>query len=208
MNSKLASTISYVFHPLLVTTYLFAMLVYLFPQLVYTIKEDFKFQFIVTVFILTFILPGLCSLILVKTGWSSSIHMERKEDRVYPFLFTIVLYSIATYMFYSIFKSDIYFSIIIGFITLSMTFVALITLWWKISAHASAMGGLIAFYIVSSYLNAQQFDLNLCLTLIFIAGITISSRLALNSHNLQQVVAGFLLGLLTGLSSLFILIQI
>ena len=98
-----------------------------------------------------------------------------------------------------------FFAIILGVIALNMLLVGLISLKWKISAHASGVGGLLAFYVVASHLNAVPYDLNLCLMLITIAGLTVSARLALNSHNLMQVVAGFLLGLFTGLSSLIFL---
>ena len=205
MNQKIASIISYIFHPLVITTYIFGILLYGFPQLIYTVKDEYSVQFLLIIFILTFILPALLSLILVKTEWVSSIEMESKEDRTLPFVFTITIYMMVTYIFYRTFKTDVYFSVILGFITLNMIIVAITTLWWKISAHASGVGGLLSFYIVSSFLNAQQYNLVLCLILIIIAGLTSSSRLALNSHNLTQVVAGFFLGLLTGVSSLIIL---
>ena len=174
-------------------------------MLVYVIRDEFKLHFVLSIFVLTFIVPGFIALVLTKLGFSSSLKMEKLEDRHYPFLFTILIYGVNSFLFYRMFQSDLFFAIILGFITLNMLLVGLISLKWKISAHASGVGGLLAFYIVSSIFNASTFDLYLCIAILLIAGITISSRLNLNSHDFNQVVAGFLLGLLTGLSCLLIL---
>ena len=205
MHKILASILSYLFHPLVLTTYIFGLLLFIYPELVYAIREEFKIHFVGSIFIMTFIVPGLSAVVLWKSGVISSLKMETKEERKFPFLFTFLIYAVDTYFFSRIFQRDMFFAVILGFIAITMLLVALISVKWKISAHAAGLGGLWAFYIVASTLNTMQFDMNLCLAIIIITGLTISARLALNSHNLLQVVAGFLLGLLTGLSSLLIL---
>lgn len=205
MNKNLAAIISYFFHPLVITTYIFAILLYKFPQLVYAIQSEFKLELVFAVFLMTFIIPAFMTFILLKTGFIESLTMQKLSDRKYPFLFTFLIYAVDTTFFYRIFTADLFFAIILGFISISVLLVGLISLRWKISAHATGIGGLISFYLVASTLNAYQFDLTLFISLIFIAGFTISARLALNSHNFSQVVGGFLLGLLTGLSCFFIL---
>lgn len=204
MSKIISSIISYFFHPLVITTYIFGLLLFQYPQLVYSIREDFKLHFLGSIFVMTFLVPGLIAFMLTKLGYVSSLKMEKLEDRMFPFLFTTLVYSVDAFLFYKIFKSDLLLTIILGFILLNMLFIGLISLKWKISAHASGVGGLLAFYILASYLNANQFDMYLCISIVLIAGSTISARLFLNSHNIAQVVAGFLLGLLTGLACFFL----
>jgi len=205
MNKTLSNILSYLFHPLVLTTYIFGLLLFQFPELVYAIREEFKPHFVGSIFIMTFIVPTLSSFVLLKIGVISSMKMPTIQDRKYPFLFAFLIYAVDTFFFYRIFQRDMFFAIILGFIALTMLLVTLISLRWKISAHAAGLGGMWAFYIIASTLNTMQFNLELCLAIIIITGLTISARLALNSHNLMQVVAGFLLGLLTGLSSLIML---
>lgn len=206
MPKILASILSYLFHPLVLTTYIFGLLLFQFPELVYAIREEFKIHFVGSIFIMTFIVPGLSAFVLWKTGSISSLKMETIKERRYPFLFTFLIYAVDTFFFYKIFQRDMFFAVILGFVAITMLLVAIISLKWKISAHAAGLGGLVAFYIIASLLNTMQFDMVLCIAILIISGLTISARLALNSHNLMQVVAGFLLGLFTGLSSLLFLL--
>jgi membrane-associated phospholipid phosphatase len=70
---------------------------------------------------------------------------------------------------------------------------AIVNLFWKISTHTAAIGGvagaLIAFSGTFSY-NPVWW---LCI-IIIVAGILGTSRMILRQHSLSQVVAGFLLG--------------
>lgn len=205
MNRYLASILSYVFHPLVITTYIFGLLLFKYPELVYAIREEYKLHFVVSIFVMTFVMPTIISFLLLQLGVISSMKMPTIQDRKYPLLMAFLIYAINAYLFFKMFQSDLLFALILGFIAINMLIVAIISLKWKISAHASGVGGLLAFYIVVSILHANQFDLYLCISILLIAGLTISARLELNSHNFPQVVAGFLLGLFTGLSCLLII---
>ena len=70
---------------------------------------------------------------------------------------------------------------------------AFVNLFWKISTHTAAIGGvagaLIAFSGIFSY-NPVWW---LCI-IIIVAGLLGTSRMILRQHSLSQVVAGFLLG--------------
>ena len=64
--------------------------------------------------------------------------------------------------------------------------------WWKISAHAAGMGGLVAlmFRIIASHY--ALYNLNVWLSvMIIVAGMVMTSRVYLKRHTLWQVLAGF-----------------
>jgi membrane-associated phospholipid phosphatase len=71
----------------------------------------------------------------------------------------------------------------------------IVSLRWKISAHAAAIGGLIGGFLALSFrLNENPF---LILSgLIIIAGMVGTARLILEKHTNWQVYTGFLLGFL------------
>jgi len=202
VQEKVAKIISYIFHPLLMTTFIFTLLLYFFPNMVYSIRNEFRWQFIIAVFLITFIIPGISSLMLKRTGYVSSLQMPDRAERKWPFIFTIFIYIIDSFFFYKTFQQDSFFVLIIALVTFNMIVLAIISLWWKISIHGAGVGGLLIFYLVCSFLSHSPLNLFLLIAIIMISGAVMSARLLLNSHTLSQVVVGFCVGLSTGLLSL------
>ena len=70
---------------------------------------------------------------------------------------------------------------------------ALINVWWKISTHTAAIGGVAG----GLFIFGEYFGFNpvwwLCLVFI-LAGILGSSRMILRQHTLAQVLLGFIVG--------------
>ena len=71
---------------------------------------------------------------------------------------------------------------------------AIINLWWKISTHSAAIGGVTGAFVAF----AAIFNFNpvwwICL-LLLLAGMVGTSRIILRQHTLEQVVAGYLIGI-------------
>lgn len=71
---------------------------------------------------------------------------------------------------------------------------AFINIWWKISTHTAAIGGVagaLLAYSISFSFNPIWW---LCLVLI-LAGMVGTARMILRQHSLSQVVTGFFIGL-------------
>ena len=71
---------------------------------------------------------------------------------------------------------------------------AVINVWWKISTHTAAIGGVTGSLIAFSLLLSFDPMWWLCLTLV-VSGMVGSSRMILRQHSLEQVTSGFFLGL-------------
>jgi membrane-associated phospholipid phosphatase len=71
---------------------------------------------------------------------------------------------------------------------------AIINVWWKISTHTAAIGGVAG----ALFVFAEYFGFNpvwwFCLVFI-LAGVLGSARMILRQHTLGQVVGGFLIGM-------------
>ena len=81
---------------------------------------------------------------------------------------------------------------------------ALINVWWKISEHTAAIGGMGgALFAFAEYLG---FNPVWWLCLIFIvAGLVGTSRMILRQHSLSQVVGGFWVGFVSAALAIFLL---
>lgn len=125
-------------------------------------------------------------------GWTL-IELGKKERRVVPYLLSIVSYFVCYYVMHR-FNIPHFMSNILMVALVIQILCALINVWWKISTHTAAIGG------VTGALQAFSmiFGFNpigwLCVVII-LAGMVGTSRMILRQHSLRQVCYGFLLGL-------------
>ncbi|MDD5571701.1 MAG: hypothetical protein PHD97_11190 [Bacteroidales bacterium] len=193
MEFRVAKVISYLFHPLLMPTVCLFLALYINSYISFTLKPEGKSIIILMVFILTFLLPSVIILFLIKRGVVKNIEMDNLQDRILPYLITAVFY----YTSYRILKNFnlpyIIRNIFLG-ATMSVIIALLINIKWKISAHMVGIGGLTGFIIVLSQHTGINLNLYLIIS-VLLSGLIGFSRLKLNAHNPSQVYTGFLAGL-------------
>ena len=97
----LSRIISYVFHPLLLTTYLFSLFSIALPAGLDPLQDDGHWSFVLLIFCVTFLLPALNIGIFKTFGSIKSLAMEERQERIIPFSFITILYCVVTYLFYS-----------------------------------------------------------------------------------------------------------
>lgn len=91
-------------------------------------------------------------------------------------------------------------------ISIAVLMTAFISIFWKISAHAIALGAsLMIFLLVYTIIPNPDFIYVIIGTLL-ISGITLSSRLYLNGHTPGQVYAGYVLGMVISSIGLYFLV--
>lgn len=197
MINKVASIISYVLHPLLMSTYLFMILVLIAPHAILPIGFGLSGSIVLVslIFITTFIIPVLSLFILKMSGSISSFSLEKREERLTPMVYTGVMYAVTTYLFTTKVELGEMISVFLGISTLLILLTVLITTVWKISLHAIGIGGLVGFMIGLNQ-RSSFFHFELILPGLFIlAALVLSARLKLNAHSPNQVYAGFVLGI-------------
>jgi membrane-associated phospholipid phosphatase len=142
------------------------------------------------VFLFTAIIPFLSIGILYKFKKISSLTLDKPSDRQLPYLITLLSYIVLVIYFVTPINP---FSQYMFVAIVCLMLVMLINIVWKISAHMTAIGGLIAMIMFESY----QFSLNpyvVISILFFIAGLVAYARVYLKSHTILQTLVGFLLG--------------
>jgi hypothetical protein len=202
VNLALARFLSVLFHPLLLPTYLFAIILYLLPESVITFPVESRWMLLALIFVMTFLIPGLGTYAMFRFGMVQSMQLQDRLQRRLPFLFTTVCYAAITYIFRreSYFGELFYF--LMALITLSVLVTYLVSLYWKISAHSVGIGGGLGILILLNSLIPDSPLFYLVIVWLLVSGAVMSARLALNEHTPAQVYAGLLTGLAVGSSLL------
>lgn len=152
----------------------------------------YKLVMLAMVYLLTVVAPSLLiHLYRLCQGWTSH-ELGRKERRLVPYIISIVCY-FACFFWMEYRNTPRVISIIVVVALTIQMICALINIWWKISTHTAAIGGVAGGLI--SYSIAFSFNPLwwLCFVLI-LAGAVGTARMILRQHSLSQVVGGFLVG--------------
>jgi len=152
----------------------------------------FKLQVLTLVYLFTILLPSVLIHIYRRyQGWNL-IELGHKESRMVPYVISILCYFFCIYMMDMLHIPKFMSSILSAALFIQVV-CALINVWWKISTHMAAIGGVAG----ALFIFGEFFGFNpvwwLCLVFI-LAGLLGTSRMILRQHSLLQVVVGFLVG--------------
>ncbi|EAZ80363.1 hypothetical protein ALPR1_05555 [Algoriphagus machipongonensis] len=185
--------LSVVFQPLLIPTLVFGLLLYLVPEAT-SVPEVFKGNILLLVVLSTLAIPMVTIFGLRLSGTLKSIHMEDIKDRVIPFIITTFYFLLTTYFLRDKSEIDPVLWQSLGLISLTILGLTLVTFWWKMSAHMTGFGGLVATVVVLGMKFPTFTPLYPLLLAIFLSGIVGSSRLYLNAHKPIETYVGFVYG--------------
>lgn len=162
----------------------------------------YKIEVVALVYFFTVLMPTFMIYIYRKCQRWSLIELGRRERRAVPYLISIVCYFSCIYLMQRLYIPRFMGSIVVAALIVQIV-CAIINNWWKISTHTAAIGGvggaLLAFAEIFGY-NPIGW---LCV-IILVAGLLGSSRMILRQHSLQQVLAGFGVGLLCAWGTILI----
>ena len=183
---KIGIILSYLIHPMVISFVTFLYLIYYSNILI----EDKNLIFILC-FTFSTISPIATFYFLKKNNLISDLDASKKEERLLPMAFGALFF-------------------LLGFVTLRMLNVQLlvqgimfcgminvilawlITNYWKISIHAITLSSSITIFWIFGYQNI--------LIIILILFILIIGRLLAQAHDLNQIMAGIFLGIISTLT--------
>ena len=126
-------------------------------------------------------------------GWTP-IQLGVRERRMVPYVISILCYFTCFYIMSLSRTPHTITSILIAALAVQML-CAMTNVWWKVSTHSAAIGGvaggLLSFSLIFNF-NPVWW---LCLV-ILLGGMVGTSRMILRQHTLPQVVVGFFVGML------------
>ena len=189
MNSRLlASIISFIFHPMLISLAAFSLLIYSSNP----IPENAN-SILAICFVFSNLIPIATVLILKKRGIISDLDASQKEQRIFPLTLGIIYSGIAFLILTYMQANPLVRGLMFCYMTNTIITI-LITRYWKISIHAIGVGGPIAVLWLAEF----QYPIPALLILIAVS----YSRVILKAHTILQAVAGALLGLVLTYSQL------
>lgn len=157
----------------------------------------YKLPMLLTVYISTILMPSLLIHLYRRfQGWTSK-ELGRKERRIVPYLISILCYFGCFFLMEYRNTPRVISIILVAALVIQMV-CALINVWWKISTHTAAIGGVAGGLV--GYSIAFSFNPIWWLAfVILLAGMVGTARMILRQHTLAQVVAGFLVGVVCAL---------
>jgi membrane-associated phospholipid phosphatase len=197
-----AKIISIVFHPLLMATYLIIVLGKFFPAML-IIGSDHLWLITSFVFGFTFVVPAVNLLLFRYLGSIQSLYFETRQERVLPFIFISLMYSLVAFLFYYKLPFSANFNKLMLIVAALVVVATFITFFYKVSVHSLALGGFIGILF-----PLIRFSATLLLPTTFIVavtGVVISSRLMLGAHTPRETLIGSLAGILTGYGGMLLL---
>lgn len=124
-------------------------------------------------------------------GWTL-IELGQRERRMVPYFISILCYFTCILLMEHLHIYHFIGSILIGALLVQMTCV-IINIWWKISTHTAAIGGVAGALFGFSLIFAFNPVWWYCVVLV-VAGMLGSARMILRQHSLSQVLVGFAVG--------------
>ena len=155
---------------------------------------SYKLQVLTMVYLFTILMPTvMIHLYRRYQGWNL-IELGHRERRMVPYVISILCYFTCVYLMSRLHMPHFMGAIVVAALLVQIV-CALVNVWWKISTHTAAIGGVAgALFAFAEYLGFNPVWW-LCLVFI-IAGAVGTSRMILRQHSLAQVVSGFWVGFL------------
>jgi hypothetical protein len=202
----LAKIFSILSHPLLVLTYILALMLAVNPFAfgVRDLSDKRGVLLLLSVFTTSFMIPGLGVSLMKPLGLIQSLEMRDKQERIGPYIICGVFYLWLFKNFASGTVPLIYAKFALG-ATIGLFFAFFINIFTKISAHTTGMGGFACMVLILAFkwpgasldLGAFQLSLNAVFALVlFIAGLTGYARLVLGAHSPHDIWQGYVAGVL------------
>ena len=197
MNNKTIILIARVMSMLFTPFYLplLGLAVLFFLSYLSLMPTCYKIFVLCMVYLFTILLPTMLIHFYRRyQGWSP-IELGVKERRMVPYTISILCYFVCLYLMETFHIPHFMGSILMAALFLQVL-CAIINVWWKISTHTAAIGGVAGALIAFSGIFLFNPTWWFCLVML-VAGMVGTSRMILRQHTLSQVLGGFGIGLLT-----------
>ncbi|QCD40334.1 MULTISPECIES: phosphatase PAP2 family protein [Duncaniella] len=185
---RISEILSVLFSPLLVPTY--GMILAAFLTILRYLPVNLLCTAVGITFVITCLIPVSIIMALFRSGMVSDPGLNERKERYLPYGAVVLCYLGCGFFFFKA-SAPLWLPMFFAGAALATVINVAVNYWWKISAHAAAMGGLVAllFRIVASHYALYNMNLWLS-TVIILAGAVMTARVYLGRHTLWQVLAG------------------
>lgn len=198
-----ANLVSYIFHPVFMPVIMGILLYRLAANSFAGITPKEYSLKVIAIAVSTLLIPLVTVLLLKGLGFLKDITMPNPKDRIIPLIASMTFY----FWIYLVFKNTkeplILRVFILGnFWGIMGLFLA--TIFYKVSMHTTAAGGVLGLMIVLMIMSPVSMFIPLLIAII-IAGVIGTARMLLGAHTPFEIWAGYLLGILVQVGAYFYL---
>jgi hypothetical protein len=191
---QLARFISFIFHPVFVPVYLLLFVYGSDPYLQYLIPTSKLKIILLLLFINTIIMPLITFFYLKRKGVFTSLFLEENNERRIGILILFIFHLVTYILFRKLDLPDSFITLFMG-VLLSLGLVFFISIYFRISLHALAFGGIVG--AILGLFRAHGFiDYSILAIAILGLGLIASARLIVNAHRPSEINWGAFCGIL------------
>lgn len=200
---KISHLTGYLFHPLLITLYV--AIVALFGD-TYLNSPDislrFKLILLLYIALSTVVIPLIALYLLYFFKFITSFKNPTRSDRVFPLLIVAICYLACTFIYGDIvgqmFARKLFFTI-----SLVVSVINILTLYYKVSLHAIGAATALALLIGFNHMGYGEMETEIIITII-ISGFLATSILYLEKNTMTEIALSYAFGLFFTLFILWI----
>jgi hypothetical protein len=192
----LAQLVSFLLHPLFISTYVMGFLIFLHPYAFTGFDHRTKVLRFMHVLLFNAFFPAFSVFLLWRLKFISSVFLRTAKERIWLYLIAMIFY----WWTWNVFKNlpdtpPVAVHFVFG------AFLAICGAWmcniyFKISMHAIAMGGALMFFFLFSFSDEYASGLYLSLALLA-TGLVCTARFLCSDHTPFQVYSGLFVGVLS-----------
>ena len=194
-----ANFFSYLFHPLFISTYVLAFLLFVHPMAFSEFDHTTRVFRLITIVFCNVFLPLFSVFLMWRLKlFVTSMYLTDQKERIVPYIVAMVFY----WWTWNLFK-NLPDTPLIAIQFLAGSFLALVgaflcNIWFKVSIHTVALGNALMFFFLFTFTDDYASGLYLSIA-VGVTGIVASSRLAVGQHTTFEVWAGLIIGMLAQL---------
>ncbi len=205
MLKSLAAIFSYVFHPLLLLSYLLLIIMWINPYLFGQTTFQGHSLTLVQIFFSTALLPSVAILLMKGLGMIDTLKMEDKQERIGPYIASGVFY---LWIFVNVRNNGelpISFRVFVLAATIALFMAFLVNLIQKVNIHAISAGVFLSSIIImlATYNYALISLTSLLMIAIIITGVVGTTQLILGNGKPIDIYGGYFMGFVAQAIALF-----
>lgn len=196
----LATFISYLFHPIFMPTIVVVAMYFLVPVSFKGITPEVAKFRLATVVMLTAFFPLFSVLLMKALGFIKSIYMRDPKDRIIPLIAIMIFYFWSQQVFSNLKDTPVIIKIWMLGLFWGIILLFLISIFFKISMHTTAAGGMVGIMIVL-LLTSSVNIMTAFFASVILAGLIGTARLLLGEHRPPEIWLGYIVGIIVQLAA-------
>ncbi len=204
MERSIARIVSYLFHPLLITS-IGMLILFNSGTSLSVLQPEVKRLSLIIITLFTFVFPAAMIIMLHITKVIESIELSKRRERILPVSLTIVLYLFTFFIMRGIPQLNGGHIVFLFCPPAVLFLILLVNNFIKPSIHMAALGMLLGLLLILIFFYGAAVQL-LFIIGVLAAGLVGSARLILKLHTPREVFTGFMTGLLVTIVALTIYI--